>query len=111
MNCGDMQSFEEREVSMGEGRSPDPAGRKKGVSVRFQYYERMKVLARESRAAHGIAGPRVLRSDMKRIFKEEGITFDYWPGPLKKIRGAYFNDEAGATIMIRKGLPPDPSIF
>jgi len=79
--------------------------------VRFEYYEKMKLLARESRVEHGIEGPRVLRSDMKRIFKEEGIHLDYWAGPLKRIRGAYFNDEDGPTIMIRKDLPPDPCVF
>lgn len=71
----------------------------------------MKSLARETRDQHGIAGPRVLRTDMKRIFRAENIQLDYWPGPLKKIRGAYFNDENGATIMIRKDLPADPCVF
>lgn len=71
----------------------------------------MKALARETRKTYGIEGPRVLRTDMKRIFKAEAITLDYWPGRLKKIRGAYFNDENGANIMIRKDLPPDPCVF
>jgi Zn-dependent peptidase ImmA (M78 family) len=71
----------------------------------------MKVLARETRQEYGIEGPRVLRSDMKRIFKHQGIHLDYWPGTFKEIRGAYFNDENGATIMVRKDLPPDPCVF
>ena len=79
--------------------------------MKFEYYEKLKVLARETRRAHGIQGPRVLRTDMKRIFKAEQIKLDYWPGPLKKIRGAYFNDENGATIMIKKDLPADPCVF
>ena len=79
--------------------------------MRFEYYEKMKSLARETREAHGIAGPRVLRSNMKKIFKAEGIQLDYWAGPLKRIRGAYFNDQHGSTIMIRKDLPPDPCVF
>jgi len=71
----------------------------------------MKLLARETRQAHGIEGARVLRSDLRRIFKEHEIELDYWNAPFKRIRGAYFNDEHGPTIMIRKGLPPDPCVF
>jgi Zn-dependent peptidase ImmA (M78 family) len=34
-----------------------------------------------------------------------------WPYKLKKLRGAYFNDENGASVMLAKGLPDDPMIF
>jgi Zn-dependent peptidase ImmA (M78 family) len=78
---------------------------------RTAYYEELKALARAKRQEHGIAGPRVLRSDFKRIFKEEGITFDYWDRPLKAIRGAYLCDDLGPTIMVRKNLPDDPCVF
>jgi Zn-dependent peptidase ImmA (M78 family) len=78
---------------------------------RYQYYEQMKLLARQQRQKYGINGPRVLRADMRRIFREEGIRVDYWDRPMKKIRGAYFNDEIGATVMILKNLPPDPCVF
>lgn len=71
----------------------------------------MKNLARATRHDYGIEGPRVLRTDMKRIFKDKGIHLDYWPGPLKQLRGAYFNDNNGSTIMVRKDLPPDPCVF
>lgn len=68
---------------------------------RTAYYEEMKALARAKRQEFGIAGPRVLRSDFKRIFKKEGIAFDYWNGPLKAIRGAYLCDDLGPTIMVQ----------
>jgi Zn-dependent peptidase ImmA (M78 family) len=71
----------------------------------------MKTLARAQRQKYGIDGPRVLRTDMRRIFKEEGIRVDYWDGPMKKIRGAYFNDHLGQTIMILRTLPADPCVF
>lgn len=79
--------------------------------MRYEYYEQMKNLAREKRQAYGIDGPRVLRNDMRRIFRQEGIRVDYWHGPFKKVRGAYFNDEHGPTIMVRRSLPPDPCVF
>ena len=79
--------------------------------MRFEYYEQLKSLAREKRQQYGITGPRVLRTDMKRIFKAEGIQLDYWHQPFKKLRGAYFHDELGSTIMIKKDLPSDPCVF
>jgi Zn-dependent peptidase ImmA (M78 family) len=30
---------------------------------------------------------------------------------LRKLRGAYFSDEIGATVMLAKGLPEDPMVF
>lgn len=69
------------------------------------------MLAREQRKKYAISGPRVLRNDMRRIFREEGIRIDYWDRPMKKIRGAYFNDDIGATVMVLKSLPTDPCVF
>jgi Zn-dependent peptidase ImmA (M78 family) len=79
--------------------------------VSFQYYEDLKQLAREVRQEFGLDGPRVLKSDIKLIFKAKGITLDYWPYRLKGLRGAYFNDESGISIMISKDLPEDPMVF
>lgn len=79
--------------------------------TRTRYYEELKELARAKRALYGLTTPRVLKTDFRRIFKEEGIQLDYWDGPLKKVRGAYFNDEHGKTIMIGKRLPNEPCVF
>ncbi|OKH30524.1 hypothetical protein NIES2101_42290 [Calothrix sp. HK-06] len=84
----------------------------------YKYYENMKALAREVRSEHGLNTPRVLRSDLRRIYKEYGIQFDLWPvrgAPptvkLKSLRGAFFNDEHGVTIMVNRFLPDAPAIF
>jgi Zn-dependent peptidase ImmA (M78 family) len=77
----------------------------------FQYYEELKQLARDVRHEYGVTAPRVLRSDLKRIYKDKGITLDYWPYRLKGLRGAYFNDENGVSIMVSKDLPDDPLVF
>jgi Zn-dependent peptidase ImmA (M78 family) len=79
--------------------------------VSFQYYEDLKQLARNVRREFGLDGPRILKSDIKRIYKDKGITLDYWPYRLKGLRGAYFNDENGISIMIAKDLPADPMVF
>jgi Zn-dependent peptidase ImmA (M78 family) len=78
---------------------------------RSDYYAGMKGLARETRAQYGLTSPRVLRSDLRRIYRAEGIRIDLWPHKLKKLRGAYINDELGPTVMLAKGLPQDPMVF
>ncbi len=78
---------------------------------RIQYYEHLKDLARQTRARYSLNSPRVLRSDLRRIYRAEGIHIDLWPYKLKRLRGAYFNDESGPTVMLAKGLPEDPMVF
>lgn len=75
------------------------------------YYEKMRSLAREVRQQYGLTTPRVLKSDMRRIYKDQGIRIDLWPHKFKQIRGAYFDDECGPTVMLRADLPQDPMIF
>ncbi|MFO0855927.1 MAG: ImmA/IrrE family metallo-endopeptidase [Phycisphaerales bacterium] len=76
-----------------------------------EYYKQMQVLARSTRTSHGIAGPKVTRSDLRRVYKALGITIDLWPYPLKGIRGAYFNDQNGPSVLLAKSLPTDPLVF
>lgn len=78
---------------------------------RWTYYEEMKALARKTRSESGIVGYRVMKKDMRRIYKSNGIAIDYWPHKLRGLRGAYFSDECGTSVMIAKGLPLDPLIF
>lgn len=78
---------------------------------RYQYYEDLKARARAVRAEHGLDSPRVLRSDMRRIYKHYGIRIDLWPYKLKNLRGAFFGGSLGPSVMLRKDLPPDPMIF
>jgi Zn-dependent peptidase ImmA (M78 family) len=78
---------------------------------RFDYYEELKQAARGLRVQYGLESAKVTRSELRRIYKDQGIRIDYWPGPLKNIRGAYFRDDIGATVMVAKGLPVEPTIF
>jgi Zn-dependent peptidase ImmA (M78 family) len=78
---------------------------------RFAYYQEMKALARQVRSDHGLTTPRVLRSDLRRIYKHYGIRIDLWPHRFNRLRGAYFFDDLGATVMLVRGLPPDPTVF
>lgn len=71
----------------------------------------MKALARAMRKEYGLQTARVLKSDLRRIYRDHGIKIDLWEPKLRGLRGAYFNDELGPTVMLAKGLPTDPMIF
>ena len=77
---------------------------------RYAYYERMKSLARDVRATAGLTTPRVLKSDLRAIYRRENIRIDLWPH-FKGLRGAYFNDEHGASVVLNSSLPEDPRVF
>jgi len=79
--------------------------------LRSQYYNQMRELARGVRGRFNLTSARVLRSDLRRIYRHEGIHIDLWPYKFKNLRGAYFNDEAGPTVMLARGLPEDPMVF
>lgn len=85
---------------------------------RTQYYEDLKQHARQVRADFGFTTPCVRRSDLQKIYREYEIKFDLWPKPgaprtarFKQLRGAFFWDELGATIMVSRDLPDEPAIF
>ena len=78
---------------------------------RAEYYRQMRLLAGQVREQYGLQTPRVLKSDLRRIYKDNDIQIDLWPYKLKKLRGAYFYDEDGASVMLAKGLPDDPMVF
>jgi hypothetical protein len=66
--------------------------------LRSQYYDELKQLAREVRGEYGLDSPRVLRSDLRRIYRDQGIRIDLWNHNFKRLRGAYFSiDDPGQT--------------
>lgn len=75
------------------------------------YYEDLKQLARQVRAEFGLNSPRVVESDLRRIYEKNGIMIDDWPYRLRNLRGAFICDDLGATVMVASGLPRDPKVF
>jgi Zn-dependent peptidase ImmA (M78 family) len=75
------------------------------------YYNDLKQLARQVRAENGLKSPRVLPSDLRRIYFKNGIEIDVWPYRLRNLRGAFLCDDLGTTVMLAKGLPQDPLAF
>jgi hypothetical protein len=78
---------------------------------RQAYYEELKLLARQVRAEYGLHSPRVLASDLRRIYEQHGIVIDSWPYRLRHLRGAFISDDLGTTVMLASGLPQDPMVF
>jgi hypothetical protein len=78
---------------------------------RSAYYQEMKTLAGEVRQRYELSTPRVLRTDLRKIYRAERITIDLWPHALRRLRGAYFHDALGSHVMLAKKLPPDPMVF
>lgn len=75
------------------------------------YYYEMRELAQEVRARHAIEGPDVSMREMWKIYRVEGIAELYFRHGFKQLRGAYFNDENGVTVLLAGGLPDEPTIF
>ena len=75
------------------------------------YYEDLKQLARQVRAENGLNTPRVLPSDLRRIYFKNGIEIDLWPYRLRNLRGAFICDKFGTTVMLARNLPQDPLVF
>lgn len=71
----------------------------------------MKALALDERRKFGLSTPRVMKSDLRRIYKQYQIHIDLWQFPLKEVRGAYFNDQLGTSVLLNATLPDDPRIF
>jgi IrrE N-terminal-like domain len=82
------------------------------------YYEELKALARQIRQNFSLSTPRVQLSDLRAIYKHYGIVVDLWPRngvpptvKLKGLKGAFFFDECGSSVLINRFLPEEPRIF
>jgi Zn-dependent peptidase ImmA (M78 family) len=80
------------------------------VNIATDFYD-LKALARRVRAENNLTSPRVLQTDLRKIYFRYGIEIDYWPYPLKSLRGAFICDEFGTNVMLAQHLPNDPMVF
>jgi Zn-dependent peptidase ImmA (M78 family) len=85
---------------------------------RKEYYEGLKDLARSTRIQFELSTPRILVSHLRKIYKHYEIQIDLWPRKsaaktvkLKGLRGAFFYDTDGASVLINRYLPEAPKIF
>lgn len=79
-----------------------------------EHYTEARKLATSIRAKYGLTTARVMVTDLRKIYKQEGIKqFEYWDKFSVRIKGAYFNDEHGTTVVISKRLITqiEPKVF
>lgn len=75
-------------------------------------YEKLKVLAQETRERHNLTTASFSLSSMRRVYKQEGIVLYYCPHKLRKIRGAYLIIEGEPHVFLNKAMKPkEPRIF
>jgi Zn-dependent peptidase ImmA (M78 family) len=80
-----------------------------------EHYQQARLRAHEVRKTYGLTTPRVMVNDLKNIYKDVGIVrVDYYDGfKSTRVRGAYFNDHVGCTVMVNKKLikQTEPKVF
>lgn len=75
------------------------------------YYEGLKKLAHEKRELHKVETAAFGLREVKKIYKAEGITIDYWPYFPSKIKALYMCSDGDFSVAIKKTLPMEPKLF
>jgi len=78
---------------------------------RSEAYAKARAAAASIRIQYGINGPCLKLSDMRAIYRDQGIKLVYWPHKMRVLRGAYILDDLGPTVMVYQKLPTDPKVF
>jgi Zn-dependent peptidase ImmA (M78 family) len=71
----------------------------------------VKELARQVREHYALVSLCVGCSELRKIYRAQGIRLTLWPGKVRNIQGAYFNDDLGMNVMVMKELPEDAMAF
>ncbi len=75
------------------------------------YYEEMKEIAREVRNHYDLKTSCVRRSDLRRIYREEGIRIAIYPGRPRGLRGMYTRRKVRIIVILVKGLRNDVAVY
>jgi Zn-dependent peptidase ImmA (M78 family) len=74
------------------------------------YYQQMKLLAQEKREQYNIETSKINLNVVRRIYKAEGVTIDYWDVKGNKIKACYFAD-GEPSVAVKRSLPREPKLF
>ena len=74
------------------------------------YYESLQELAREKRQLYEVKTTAFGLREVRKIYKDEGITLDHWPLP-KKIKALYMCADGDCSVAVQQALPDEPKIF
>jgi len=78
--------------------------------TRSTYYEEMKHLARRKRAEFGVNTAGFGLSEVRVIYKQEGIRIDHWPLP-RKVKALYMCEDGDYSVALQPALPYEPKLF
>ena len=76
-----------------------------------EQYNLARNLARQKRLEFGIQTEKINIPLLKKICKKENVKVDLVEKIGTRIRAAYFFDEDGASILLKKDLPREPKMF
>ncbi len=68
-------------------------------------------MAKAKRIEHGVRTSDLNVNVLKKILKKEGVRVDLVSAVGNRIRAAYFSDEDGCSILLKKSLPQEPKMF
>ena len=74
------------------------------------YYEDLKQLARQKRAKYQVDTAAFGLSQVRVIYKEEGIRIDHWPLP-RKVKALYMCDDDDCSVALQPTSPYEPKLF
>lgn len=77
---------------------------------RNHYYEALKKLARERRAAHNVKTDAFGLREIRKIYKDENIRIDYWPLPWR-VKALYMCADNDCSVALQRALPDEPKLF
>lgn len=77
---------------------------------RHAYYEEMKALAHEKRERYGVDTSAFGLREVRKIYKDENITIDFWP-LRRKIKAMYMCTDNDYSVAIQENIPKEPRLF
>jgi len=81
------------------------------MSKNWNYYEELKLLAREKRSLYEVDLQPLDLNKIRNIYRQEGIKIKLSTGTLRNLKAAYFNDENGTDVLLNSKLPREAKIF
>lgn len=77
---------------------------------RTAYYEDLKRLALVKRAEYSVDTRQFGLSELRAMYKKEGIRIDHWPLP-RKVKALYMCDDGDCSVALQRTLPYEPKLF
>lgn len=78
--------------------------------TRNAYYEDLKLLALQKRVEYRVNTAAFGLSEVRAIYKQEGIRIDHWPLP-RKVKALYMCDDGDCSVALQPTLPYEPKLF